>query len=121
MPDQDRKHLKELVEKTQDEGLRGVLMMLLTLIERQDEDRNALHDHQRREEEMLKKIAEDPETHHLEHVYVARMMQAQAKALEDREALRRAIIEKSFSGLVWVGLVYVGKAMFNYFSTHGWR
>lgn len=118
MPELDREHVKDLIEKTPEESLRGILMMMLTLIERQDEDRSRLSQHQFEEEVLLKRIAADPEAHFEQHAYISSLMEAQAAALADRAALRKAIIEKSLSGLIWAAVAFAGSRLWGILTTH---
>lgn len=38
-----------------------------------------------------------------------------------REKLQQAIIEKSLTGLVWAGLIFVGVVFYDYIIDHGWK
>jgi hypothetical protein len=38
-----------------------------------------------------------------------------------REKLQIAIIEKSLTGLVWAGLLFIGLVFYEYAISHGWR
>lgn len=39
----------------------------------------------------------------------------------ERAALRKAIIEKSITGLVWMALLALGTVFYEYASNHGWK
>lgn len=40
------------------------------------------------------------------------------QTLRERAALRRALIEKSLTGLIWAGLVFLAAAVWNYVKDH---
>lgn len=39
----------------------------------------------------------------------------------ERAALRKAIIDKSLTGLVWMFLLALGKVFYEYALSHGWK
>lgn len=56
----------------------------------------------------------DKESHKLEHDYIKLVIERE----KDRAALRRAIIEKTLSSLIWSGLVAIGIALWQTYSGH---
>lgn len=50
-----------------------------------------------------------------------RWLRAAIQADAERAALRKAVIEKSIIGLFWVFLLFVGKVLYEYLLSHGWK
>ena len=52
-----------------------------------------------------------------EHRWIQLAIRSEAQSIE----FRRAVIEKSFTGLVWALIVGIGMILKEYFTAHGWR
>lgn len=49
--------------------------------------------------------------------YVRLAIQREAQSIK----LRQAVIEKTFVGLVWMGLIFLGTVLLEYLKSHGWK
>lgn len=52
-----------------------------------------------------------------EHRWIQLAIQSEAQSI----AFRRAVIEKSLTGLVWALIVGIGMVLREYFTAHGWK
>ena len=52
-----------------------------------------------------------------EQRWVRQAIEAQA----DRAKLRKAIIEKTFAGLIWAGILGIGAMFMSFLKDHGWK
>ena len=50
-----------------------------------------------------------------------RWLRAAIQADAERAALRKAVIEKSIIGLFWLLLGFIGKVLYEYLVSHGWK
>lgn len=58
----------------------------------------------------------DAETHHMHHEYLRIVLQREAA----KATLRKAIIEKTFVGLVWAAIAFVGQRAATFAAEH-WK
>jgi hypothetical protein len=61
-----------------------------------------------------KRRESDRDEHTRHHEYIGVVIAREARREERREALRRAVIEKTLTGLIWAALVVTGTALWQY-------
>ena len=112
MIDLDREQLKQLIERTNDQGTRSILMIVMALVDELTEHRREFREHESAEVAFVTQLIGSPAEHQQQHAYIQGAIKAQA----ERAALRRAVIEKSLTALVWAGLVFMGSAIWAYIT-----
>lgn len=111
----DRSNIAALIERTNDEGTRTLLMIIMALFDELAEHREDFQRHEIAEMAVVKQLVGDPLEHQQQHLYIQGAIAAQV----EKAALRKAIIEKSLAGLVWAGIVFAGGAIWTAMNTHG--